>query len=79
MKYSLVSFCLISDGLIAFWDLESIVHRIVNFINVIVNKTDFNEIVDSHELGNDPLILLIDYRVVHFMVLLGSYFVLIDL
>lgn len=41
-------FPLIYDVLIAFWDLESIVHRSVNFINVvIVNDTDFHETVDS--------------------------------
>lgn len=57
MKYSLLLFPLISDVLIAFWDLESIVHRSVNFINVvIVNETDFHETVDSYELGDDPLI-----------------------
>lgn len=65
MKYLLVLFSLISDVLIAFWDLESIVHRSVNFINVLVNESDFHETVDSHGLGNDPLILLIDYYVVY--------------
>lgn len=57
MKYSLLWFPLISDILIAFWDLENIVHRSVNFIDVvIVNETDFHETVDSHELEKDPLI-----------------------
>lgn len=77
MKYSLLWFPFISDVLIAFWDLENIVHRSVNFIN-IVNKTEFHETVYSHELENEPLIFLIHYNVVHSMVLLGSYFVLIN-
>lgn len=46
MKYSLLVFPLISDVLIAFWDLESIVHRSVNFINaVIVKETAMNLLI----------------------------------